>query len=74
MSSSQHVVRNPKGGWSVLRSGAERASKVFETQRDAVAYARDLAQRQGLELFIHGRDGQVRERSSFGRDPHPPKG
>jgi hypothetical protein len=33
-----------------------------------------MAQRQGVELYIHGKDGRIRERSSFGRDPHPPKG
>ena len=29
---------------------------------------------RGTELYIHGRDGRIRERSSYGADPHPPKG
>ena len=69
----QHVV--PSGGkWSVRVAGATRASGVFETQREAIDSAREKARREGTELYIHGRDGRIRERSSFGNDPHPPKG
>lgn len=69
-----HVVTNLNGGWSVIRSGAERASKTFSTQQDAVGYARDAARKSQGELYVHGRDGRIRERNSYGRDPFPPKG
>jgi hypothetical protein len=69
----QHVVPNGDK-WSVRRSGAERASGTFATQQEAVARGREIARNQGAELYIHGRDGRIRERSSFGKDPHPPKG
>lgn len=69
----QHVL--PSGGrWSVRTAGATRASGTFETQKEAVKNAREKARREGTELYVHGRDGRIRERSSFGRDPHPPKG
>lgn len=69
----QHVV--PSGGkWVIRRAGASRATGTFETQNEAVARARDIARNQETELYIHGRDGRIRERSSFGRDPLPPKG
>lgn len=69
----QHVV--PNGGkWSVRRAGATKASGTFVTQAEAIAKARDLAKSQGTELYIHGADGRIRERNSFGKDPHPPKG
>jgi hypothetical protein len=69
----QHVL--PSGGkWSVRRAGASRASGIYVTQQEAVDKARETARREGSELYIHGRDGRIRERSSFGRDPHPPKG
>ena len=29
---------------------------------------------QETELLIHGQNGQIRERSSYGNDPFPPKG
>jgi hypothetical protein len=25
-------------------------------------------------LYIHGQDGRIRERNSYGNDPYPPKG
>jgi hypothetical protein len=69
----QHVV--PNGGkWSVRRAGSSKASGTFDTQGEAIAKARDVARNQGTELFIHGRDGRIRERDSYGNDNHPPKG
>lgn len=70
---SQHVVPNPRGGWAVRHSGASRASRTFESQKDAVTYARDLARKGGTELYIHRRDGTISNRNSFGSDPHMPK-
>lgn len=69
----QHVV--PNGGkWSVRRAGASRASGVYDTQKEAIEKAKDIARTQQTELYIHGRDGRIRERNSYGRDPFPPKG
>lgn len=70
---SQHVV--PSGGrWSVRSSGASRASKTFDTQQEAIKNAKSKAKKQGTELYVHGRDGKIRERNSYGKDPFPPKG
>ncbi len=69
----QHVVPNGNG-WSVRSAGASRASGTYETQREAVDVARSRARQQGTELYIHGRDGRIRERDSYGNDPSPPKG
>lgn len=69
----QHVV--PNGGkWSVRSAGAQRASKTFATQQEAIDNARNRAKKLGTELYIHGKDGRIRERNSYGRDPFPPKG
>ena len=69
----QHVV--PNGGrWAVRRAGAERASGTYSTQKEAIEAAREHAKNQKTELYIHGRDGRIRERESYGRDPYPPKG
>ena len=69
----QHVVPNGNR-WSVRKAGASKASSTFETQREAISRAKDIAKRQQTELYIHGEDGRIRERNSYGRDPHPPKG
>lgn len=64
------VQPHPKDDrWQVKREGATRASRVFDTQREAEEFARSLAKRERVELVIAGRDGQVRDRSSFGNDP-----
>lgn len=69
-----HVVPTLKGGWAVRKEGASKAARVFEHQADAVTFARGEARSGGTELFVHRRDGMVRNRNSYGRDPHPPKG
>lgn len=73
MKRNQHVVPHSKG-WAVKGEGAGRASSVSDTQGQAIDKARELAVNQGTELFVHGRDGRIRERDSHGNDPCPPKG
>ncbi len=70
---NQHVVPT-RDGWAVRGSGMERATRVFDTQKEAIATARKIATRNGAELLIHGRDGRIREKNTYGRDPHPPRG
>ena len=70
---NQHVVPT-KDGWAVRRAGSPRATKVFDTQREAIQRGREIARNQQSELLIHGRDGRIREKSTYGRDPHPPPG
>lgn len=73
MARGQHVV--PSGDrWAVRKAGSQRASGTFPTQQQAISKARQIAKNQRTELYIHGKDGKIRERSSFGNDPHPPKG
>ena len=67
-----HVV--PHGDdWAARRPNTDRVSKVFDTQKEAIDYARDVAKRDHSELLIHNREGQIRHRDSFGNDPNPPK-
>ncbi|WP_007682468.1 DUF2188 domain-containing protein [Sphingobium indicum] len=69
----QHVV--PNGGkWSVKTAGASRASSTHKTQAEAIKAGTQRAKKEGTELYVHGRDGRIRERNSYGHDPHPPKG
>ncbi len=69
----QHVV--PRNGkWAVRKSGSSKATKIFETQKQAISEGRRLAKSQHTELYIHGRNGRVRGRDSYGPDSHPPDG
>ncbi|OQB41237.1 MAG: hypothetical protein BWY06_00924 [Candidatus Latescibacteria bacterium ADurb.Bin168] len=61
---SHHVVPSPQGGWSVVKAGAARASKRFETQAAAVDWARELSKKQGSTLFVHRRDGTIARKDS----------
>jgi uncharacterized protein YdaT len=70
---NQHVVPH-QDGWAVKPAEGDRASSVHDTQREAIERAREIVENQSSELFIHGRDGRIRERDSHGRDPYPPKG
>lgn len=70
---SQHVVPNQQGSWSVRKSEASKATRVFEKKADAVDYGRSVAKKGGSELYIHKKDGTISEKRSYGNDPCPPK-
>lgn len=73
---NQHVVKHPEG-WAVRGAGNSKATRVTETQREAIDIAQDIAQdiarNQQSETKVHGRDGRIRAGNSYGNDPHPPK-
>ena len=69
----QHVVPS-SNGWKVRKEGSPKASSTHATQQEAIAAATQIARNQRTQLYIHGRDGRIRERSSYGNDPYPPKG
>lgn len=68
-----HVVPRD-GNWAVQRENAERASSLHRTQAEAITAGRQIAQAERTELVIHGRDGKIRDKNSYGNDPYPPKG
>ena len=70
---NQHVL--PHGDkWAIKGEGNGRLTSVFNTQGEAVNRAREIARRQKSELLVHGRDGEIRSRDTYGHDPYPPKG
>ncbi|MGH9932705.1 MAG: DUF2188 domain-containing protein [Pyrinomonadaceae bacterium] len=68
-----HVVPRIDGLWAVRGEGSTRATSIHGSQRDAIETARKLAKMSATQLIIHGRDGRIRERDSYGADPLPPK-
>ena len=61
---NQHVI--PKDdGWAVKRAGADKASGVYNTQKEAIKEATSIAKNQGTSVFIHGEDGRIRESTSY---------
>lgn len=65
MSKKNQLVVPNEGRWSVKSEGAKRASKTYDTQQEAIAVAIERARRDNVELLIHGRNGEIRERRSF---------
>ena len=70
---NQHVV--PHGNqWAVKGEKNERATKIVNTQTEAIKIARDIAINQKSELVIHRPNGQIRDKGSHGNDNFPPRG
>ncbi len=70
---NQHVV--PHGNdWAVKGAGNSKATSVHPTQQQAIDRGRSIAQNQKSELLIHGENGRIREKNSYGNDLYPPKG
>lgn len=68
-----HISQHEKG-WQVKLEGNERATSVHSTQAEAIVRGREIAIANESELFIHGKDGKIRERNSYGNDPKNRKG
>ena len=64
---SQHVVpRDNK--WAVRKTGSDRVTRKFDTKREAVQVARDLARKQKSVVYIYGSNGQISKRESYAND------
>ena len=72
MGKDQHVVKN-NDGWSVKGENNSKATSNHNTQKEAIQRAREIAKNQKSEVVIHGTDGKIRDKDSYGNDSHPPK-
>jgi hypothetical protein len=70
---NQHVVPHGKN-WAVKGAGNTKATSIHKTQKSAIDAGRKISRSQESELFIHRKNGQIRDRDSYGNDPFPPKG
>ena len=61
-----HVTKHADGSWQVLLgTGSKKAIKKFKTQLEALAYAEELAEKKGTTVYLHGKNGRVRDTSSY---------
>ena len=63
-----HIVQRDNG-WGTLREGGRRATQVYNTQAQAIQAGRQMARQEQGELLIHGENGRIRARDSYGNDP-----
>ncbi len=65
-----HVIPSGNGSWEV-RSNVSDRTVVRSNKGEAVKDGRHLAKKSASELYIHGRDGRIQERNSYGNAPVP---
>ena len=68
-----HVVKS-EGKWAVKKAGSARATSTHRTQKAAWKAGRQVAKKDRSEAFLHGEDGRIKERNTYSKDPHPPRG
>ncbi|MBK5197229.1 MAG: DUF2188 domain-containing protein [Methyloceanibacter sp.] len=73
MGKNQHVVSHGER-WAVKAEGASQPLAVYKTQSEAWEKAKSIARKERTEALLHGRDGLIRARNTYGRDPRRRKG
>jgi len=73
MAGKQVRITPIANGWKVKTDGASRAAKLTDTKSGAIEAGKQIAKNQGAELTIHGRNGRIQSKDSYGKDPCPPK-
>lgn len=73
MGKNQHVTKHPGGGWQVKGAGNQKATVVTGTQQQAINAAIPIAKNNKSEVVIHGTNGRIRDKDSYGNDSNPPK-
>jgi hypothetical protein len=63
---SNHVIPTyDRKGWAVRKSNARRASRVFGTQEEAIAYGTMVSNAHKIPLYIHKTNGMVANKIVF---------
>jgi hypothetical protein len=70
---NQFVVKY-QDSWAVKGANNDKATRVVNTQKEAIDIGKQIARNQESELTIQGRDGKFREKNSYGHDPKNIKG
>lgn len=52
-----HIIKR-ENGWAVKKQGTSKASKVYQTQDEAIRSAKKM--KSSSEIVVHRRDGSIR--------------
>lgn len=75
MAKNIHTVYNSdKHRWENKSEGSAKPISWHRTKDNAEDRAQGIAEDKKVEHFIHGKDGKIQERNSYGNDPFPPRG
>ena len=73
MGKNQHVVSHGER-WAVKAEGAVEPFALFKTQSEAWEKAKSIARKERSEALLHGKNGAIRARNTYGHDPSRSKG
>ncbi len=75
MTKNNYWVSPKNGDWQAKREGSPKASRVFDTQREAADYARGVLKNNGGgELITQGQHGTIVSKDTINHpDPLPPR-
>jgi len=59
--------------WAVKKEGVATPVSTHNTKANAETRGASLARQNKVEHVIHGRDGRIQDKDSYGPDPCPPK-
>lgn len=68
------VTPTKNSEWKVKQTLNDKASRIIETKKDAVEFAKKLAISNKVELIIQKQNGKIQEKNTYKKDPYPPKG
>ncbi len=60
----QHVVPKDKS-WVVKSTSSIKATRIFNTQKEAIDYGKKVAKNNKTDVIVYGRNGKIRERTSY---------
>ena len=72
MGKNQHVVPYDDK-WAVRGEGNSKITSDHRTQEAPINAARRIAINQQSEVVIHGENGKIRDKDSYGPDSYPPR-
>jgi len=58
-----HISQREDGKWQVKGAKAEKALKIFDTQAEAIKFAKTTAGNQEGTFTIHKKDGKIRKQT-----------
>jgi hypothetical protein len=59
--------------WAVKKEGTKEPISTHNTKKVALEKAVSLAKKDRVENVIHGQNGRIQDKDSYGNDPNPPK-
>jgi len=73
MGKNQHVLSHGER-WAVKAEGAPEPVALFKTQSEAWEKAKSIARKERSEALLHGKNGEIRARNTYGHDPSRGRG